>query len=40
MANDLGRPPADFVADSYHALFQKHRQAHGSTAQHMVFDTP
>ncbi len=40
MAEDLGRPPADFVVDSYHALFQKHRTANGSTAQHMVFDAP
>ena len=37
MAEDLGRPPADFLTDSYHALFEQHRAAHRSTAQHMVF---
>ena len=40
MAADLERPPADFVLDSYHALFQRHRAAHGSLTQDMVFDTP
>jgi adenylate cyclase class 2 len=38
MAEDLGRPPTDFVTDSYHALFKQHRAAHGSTAEHMVFE--
>lgn len=38
MAQDLGRPPTDFLTDSYRALFEQHRTAHGSTAQHMVFD--
>lgn len=38
MAEDLGRPPTDFLTDSYCALFEQHRAAHGSTAEHMVFD--
>jgi adenylate cyclase class 2 len=40
MADDLERPPTDFVLDSYHALFETHRAEHGSLAQHMVFDAP
>ncbi len=37
MAQALGRTPADFLLDSYRALFIKHRDERGLTGQHMVF---
>ncbi len=40
MTADLERRPEEFVLDSYHALFETYRTAHGSQAQHMVFDAP
>ncbi len=38
MAAALGREPADFILDSYLALFRAHRAATGSSGDHMVFD--
>ena len=37
MAEGLGRSPDDYVLDSYRGLFLKHREAHGLTANDMVF---
>ncbi|HJN45196.1 MAG: hypothetical protein CL477_08530 [Acidobacteria bacterium] len=39
MATTLHRPAADFVLDSYRALFLNYRGARGSTATDMLFDT-
>jgi len=39
LAAALGRPAADFVVDSYRALFLQHREALGLTGPDMVFDT-
>ncbi|MEW5984819.1 MAG: class IV adenylate cyclase [Acidobacteriota bacterium] len=36
----LGRGPGDYILDSYHALFQKHREALGFSGADMVFDDP
>ena len=38
MAAALGREPADFILDSYLALFRAHRAATGASGDHMVFD--
>ena len=38
MAAALGRKPADFILDSYLALFRAHCEATGASAEHMVFD--
>ena len=38
MAADLGREPADFILDSYLALFRAHCAATGASGDHMVFD--
>ena len=38
MAAALGRQPADFILDSYLALFRRHCAATGASATHMVFD--
>ena len=38
MAAALGRKPADFILDSYLALFREHCAATGAPADHMVFD--
>lgn len=40
MAEALGRRPADFILDSYLALFRAHCAAAGAPAAHMVFDAP
>ena len=40
MAAALGRRPADFLLDSYLALFRAHCAATGASASHMVFDAP
>ena len=40
MAAALGREPADFILDSYLALFRAHCAATGASAEHMVFDVP
>jgi len=37
MAAGLGRGPGEYVRDSYRGLFLKHRDAHGLTANDMVF---
>jgi adenylate cyclase, class 2 len=37
-AESLGRSPADFVLDSYRALFMEHRRTHGLPVTDMVFD--
>ena len=37
-AEALGRGPADYVVDSYRALFMRHREREGSTAVHMLFE--
>jgi adenylate cyclase, class 2 len=37
-ARALGRDAADYVLDSYRALFMEHRRAHGLPATDMVFD--
>lgn len=37
-ARSLGRIPADFVLDSYRALFMEHRRAEGRPATDMLFD--
>lgn len=37
LASALGRGPADYVTDSYRALFLAHSAAHGSTGRDMVF---
>jgi adenylate cyclase class 2 len=37
-ARALGRNAADYVLDSYRALFMEHRRAHGLPATDMVFD--
>ena len=37
MAAALGREPADFILDSYLALFRAHGAATGAPADHMVF---
>lgn len=36
-ANALGRTPADFILDSYRALFVRHRDAFGLSGTDMVF---
>jgi adenylate cyclase class 2 len=36
----LGRTKADYILDSYHALFLKHREALGFRGFDMVFDEP
>ncbi len=36
----LGRGPADFILDSYLALFRAHCAATGASGDHMVFDVP
>ncbi len=38
MAAALGREPADFILDSYLALFRAHCDETGASAEHMVFD--
>ena len=38
MAAALGREPADFILDSYLALFRAHCAATGASTDHMVFD--
>src|SRR5687768_11435736 len=38
MAAALGRTPADYIVDSYHALFRQRREALGLDGSHMVFD--
>ena len=38
MAAALGREPADFILESYLALFRAHCAATGASADHMVFD--
>ena len=38
MAAALGREPADFILDSYLALFRAHCAATGAPGDHMVFD--
>lgn len=40
MAEALGRTPADFLLDSYLALFRAHCAAVGASASDMVFDAP
>ena len=40
MAEALGRTPADFILDSYLALFRAHCAAAGASASDMVFDAP
>ena len=40
MAAALGREPADFILDSYLALFRAHCAATGASAEHMVFAVP
>lgn len=37
VARALGRSPADYITDSYHALFLKHRAARGLAGNDMVF---
>lgn len=37
MATALGFTPADYITDSYRALFLRHRDAHGLTGRDMVF---
>lgn len=37
-ADRLGRPPADYVLDSYRGLFVAWREATGAATDHMVFD--
>ena len=39
MTAALGRTPADFIVQSYYSLFMQHRQAQGTTAHDMVFDS-
>lgn len=39
-ASALGRTTADYILDSYYALFQKSREALGVRGPHMVFDEP
>lgn len=36
----LGRARADYVLQSYHTLFDRHRQRTGETAADMLFETP
>lgn len=38
VAAALGRTPADYLVDSYRALYVKHCEASGVTPSHMVFD--
>jgi hypothetical protein len=38
MAAALGRTPADYIVDSYHALFRQRREALGLDGSNMVFD--
>ena len=40
MAAALGRQPADFILDSYLALFREHCARTGASASDMVFDAP
>ncbi len=40
MAAALGRKPADFILDSYLALFRAHCAATGAATDDMVFDIP
>jgi adenylate cyclase, class 2 len=40
MALALGKGPADYLVDSYRALFLQHREACGLTGQDMVFEEP
>jgi adenylate cyclase class 2 len=37
-AKALGREPADFVVESYRALFLRHHERQGSSAPHMLFE--
>ncbi|MCA1584362.1 MAG: class IV adenylate cyclase [Acidobacteria bacterium] len=37
VARELGRAPSDYITDSYHALFLKHREAIGIEGNDMVF---
>jgi adenylate cyclase class 2 len=39
MTAALGRSPADYIVDSYRAVFLQHRDALGITTSDMVFDT-
>ncbi len=38
MAQALGREPADYLVDSYRAIFLQYCEAHGLTLQDMVFE--
>jgi adenylate cyclase, class 2 len=38
MTSALGRTPDDYIVDSYRSLFLQHRERHGLTGSHMVFD--
>jgi len=40
MARALGRTPEDYIADSYRALFIRHREEQGLSSADMVFDFP
>jgi adenylate cyclase, class 2 len=38
MAASLGRPPSEFIVESYRSLFLKHRQEHGTSEADMLFE--
>lgn len=38
MAEALGKGPAEYLLDSYRGLFLAHRDSHGLTGPHMVFE--
>ena len=38
MTEALGRSPAEFILDSYRGLVIQHREKHGFSSPHMVFD--
>ena len=40
MAESLDRTPADYIVESYRALFLRHRQEQGLSGADMVFDFP